>query len=82
MKFTTKQMNEAKEEGWPDSEDWGNADERTGLFETDDEDKPIRLIGVDCGEPEDRLFCRDWDWVPYELNKLADRIRELEKEKP
>lgn len=46
-----------------------------------------RLVGIDGGEPEDQLLCRDWKWVPEELNKLAarvaasdERIRELEAE--
>lgn len=46
-----------------------------------------RLVGIDGGEPEDQLLCRDWKWVPEELNRLAatlaardERIRELEAE--
>lgn len=24
---------------------------------------------TDGGEPEDQLFCRDWDWVPGEIER-------------
>lgn len=47
------------------------------LYETDGE-KPIRLVGEDGGEPEDQFLTRDLAWVPVEMNKLAEKIKELE----
>lgn len=44
---------------------------RICLYETDGE-KPIRLVAVDGGEPEDQTFGRNWNWVLGELNKLAE----------
>lgn len=41
-----------------------------GLFDTSVE--PWRLLGTDCGEPEDQTFGRDWSWVVEELNKVAE----------
>jgi len=39
-------------------------------YETDGE-KPIRLVGSDNGEPEDKTLGRDFSWVIDELNILA-----------
>jgi len=47
------------------------------LVEFDDENKPLRILGEDGGEPEDQKLVRDWKWVADELNKLADSEREL-----
>jgi hypothetical protein len=33
--------------------------------------KPIRYLGDDVCEPEDKLLVRDFAWVAYELNRLA-----------
>lgn len=38
------------------------------------------LLGSDRGEPEDNSFLRDWAWVPAELNWLAGKVTELERE--
>lgn len=35
------------------------------------------VLGVDCGEPEDQTFNRDWDWVLTSLNKLNDELQEV-----
>ncbi len=43
------------------------------------DDKPVKLIASDGGEPEDNSFGRDWNFVPGELNKLAKRINKLEE---
>ena len=58
-------------------------DMRWGVIDTADG----RLVGIDGGEPEDQLLCRDWKWVVVELNLLAatlaardERVRELEAE--
>lgn len=34
--------------------------------------KTNRVVGCDGGEPEDQLLVRDWAWVPYLLNKVAN----------
>lgn len=58
-------------------------DMRWGVIDTADG----RLVGIDGGEPEDQLLCRDWKWVVVELNLLAatlaardERVRELGEE--
>ena len=38
------------------------------------------FLGADYGTPEDNSFHRDWAWVPAELNQLAAKIKELEKQ--
>jgi hypothetical protein len=45
-----------------------------------EDDGSESCLGCDHGEPEDNLFLRDWEWVPRELNALADQIRELKAE--
>lgn len=35
----------------------------------DNNDKPIKLIGTDGGEPEDQTLYRDWKWVVDALNE-------------
>ncbi len=36
---------------------------------------PVRIVGSDGGEPEDALFCRDWEWVVTELNLVAQEVK-------
>ena len=45
-------------------------------------DKPIRILGMDGGEPEDQTLYRDWSWVASELNKAFEigRNQVLESE--
>lgn len=65
-------VKEANEKGYPDAPDcWDPYN--TCLYETDGE-KPVRLVHVDGGEPEDQTFYRDWNWIVAELNKLAEGV--------
>ncbi len=48
------------------------------MVELDDDGTFIRELGSDAGEPEDNTFNRDYNWVETELNRLADKIRELQ----
>lgn len=36
------------------------------------------FLGSDCGEPEDNLFSRNWNWVLPELTRLAETIYKLQ----
>jgi len=75
-RFIFVNESEAAAKGYPEAEanPWGN--DRMCLYETDGE-KPIRLVAMDGGEPEDQSFGRDWSWVLRELNKLADDIESM-----
>lgn len=66
----------AFENNYPDSDEYEGSHCYL-LYETDGT-KPIRLVASDQMEPEDATLGRDLSWVQDELNKLADRIQELE----
>jgi hypothetical protein len=46
-------------------------DETNCLFLMEN-DRPIKLIATDGGEPEDNSFIRDWAWVEGELNTALE----------
>ena len=51
-----------------DELDWDGYEYMNYLFLYSDE-KPIRFIAADGGEPEDQTLTRDFSWVVDELNK-------------
>lgn len=71
--YQVKTIEQAKGMGWPEADEYGDydADFRCGLWELQD-GKPVRLLGTDCGEPEDNRFTRDWSWVRGELQRAYD----------
>lgn len=68
---------EAKKCGYLESEDY-YADDYRGILYEFDGDTPVRVLGVDGGEPEDQTFGRDWSWVVPELNRLSERAEKAE----
>ena len=42
------------------------------LVEFSPDGKPLRCLGSDMGEPEDKSLTRDFIWVVRELNALAE----------
>ena len=76
-RFQVIELRDAQKYGWPEAEEFGQAGishYRRLLYECDAEDKPVRLVGYDGGEPEDQTLSRDWEWVVVELNQLADEV--------
>lgn len=77
INFEYVSLEEAIKGNYPGVEDYeGKVPEyeyRECLYEFDD-DKPVRLIAMDGGEPEDASFGRDYNWIADELNKLAERL--------
>lgn len=66
---------DALQDNYPDADDYFDEDySRWALYEFDENDKPVRLVGTDGGEPEDQLLVRDWRWVEKELNKERDKV--------
>lgn len=63
-------------EKYPRYQDFDSDNPCWALYEFED-DKPLRLVGSDEGEPEDRLLVRDWSWVPEELNKCLELLNYL-----
>jgi len=57
----------AKVENYPDWNYWGQCEYGWAIYLFENE-KPIKFIGCDGGEPEDQLLVRDWKWVVTELN--------------
>jgi len=51
-------------------------DYRMALYDSRDAEEPL---AIDCGEPEDNTFNRDWWWVVAKLNELNDEIEALKK---
>ena len=67
-------MYTADKKGYPGA--WEDCDEYeggSGIWECED-GKPVKLLGVDGGEPEDASFCRDYSWVIDALDKLAEEL--------
>ena len=71
--FRMETMEKAFEAGWADAYDDRWNEYRSGLWEMHD-GVPVRLVGVDGGEPEDNTLWRGWRWVAKELNALAEKV--------
>lgn len=51
-----------------------------GIFRV--ENGNYTLIGTDCGEPEDKSFHRDFDWIVGELHYAMNYVKEALTPKP
>lgn len=83
--YRTAYMDDALEAEWPESgAAWRVVDSWScwGLFEfpTPDAATPIRLLGHDGGEPEDKILVRDFDWIAAELEELRVKLEKHEEE--
>jgi hypothetical protein len=75
-KYIVVHYDEAKKKKYPGVMDYHH-DWCYFLYETDGQ-KPIRLVGSDSAEPEDKILIRSFSWVVEEVNKLSEKIEELE----
>ncbi len=66
VEYVLRDLNEAHADGWPGWSWRRSWSEPEALYEVID-GVPMRLLGVDGGEPEDQSFLRDWGWVPGAL---------------
>jgi hypothetical protein len=73
-KYIVVNSDEAIAKGYPFADLQCPGDEWCYIcYETDGE-KPIRIVGSDAGEPEDKILIRNFSWVADELNKLDKDI--------
>lgn len=56
-----------------DELDWSGPN--TGVFRCED-GVPVRLLGMDGGEPEDQTLGRDWSWIAKALDDAYKLGRE------
>lgn len=55
----------------PGAEEPRGFDSWWAIWECDDAGNPVREVGSDAGEPEDKILVRDFKWVLEELNRAA-----------
>lgn len=81
MKYKLFDLETAKKLLLPEADEFGDWSDFINLLYRIDDDGSYHLLAADGGEPEDQSFWRDWNWVPEELNRLADIINKNQRRK-
>lgn len=82
LRYITVYVADAIKSALPGSDDYLSRDYGDYgwlLYETDASGKPVRLVGDDMGEPEDKNLVRHFKWTVEEMNTLRARVEELER---